>query len=67
MVHKIVKDKMREDELHDMITASELHALLVQKGYKISIKSVLQQKLGWTFYGNSCCHSMRDVIKVILL
>ena len=66
VVCKIVEHQMRKD---DETTASQLHALLVQKDYRMSIKTVLhcRQSLGWIFHGSSYCQLIREVNKVILL
>ena len=46
-------------------TAIQLHKLLVSRGYKISIRTVLRcrSSLGWTFRGSAYCQLIRDVNK----
>ena len=46
----------------DETTACQLHAILVDRGYKISLLTVLRCRtsLGWTFRGSSYCQLLRD-------
>ena len=56
----IVNEQMRKD---DETTATQLHALLVNCGYCISLRTtcILQCRtsLGWTFCGSSYCQLIR--------
>ena len=49
----------------DETTAIQLQKLLVSRGYKISIRTVLhcRSSLGWTFRGSAYCQLIRDVNK----
>ena len=51
---------MRAD---DKTTATQLHRLLRQRGYNLSLWTVLhcQSVLGWTFHGSAYCQLIRDV------
>uniref|UniRef100_A0A1X7VW02 Tc1-like transposase DDE domain-containing protein n=1 Tax=Amphimedon queenslandica TaxID=400682 RepID=A0A1X7VW02_AMPQE len=61
-IRKSMDDQM---ELDDETTAHQLHSLLVQKGYNISLKTILRcrRSLGWTFRGSAYCQLIRDVHK----
>ena len=54
---------MRKD---DETTAVQLRALLLDKGYQLSLRTILRCRvsLGWTFRGSSYCQLIRDVNKV---
>ena len=54
--------------LDDETTASQLHKLLVSKGYIMSFRTILhcRKELGWTFRGSSYCQLIRTVNKVML-
>ena len=58
-VKKIVEEQMRAD---DETTAHQLQALLVSKGYGLSLRTVLRCRvtLGWTFRGSSYCQLIRE-------
>ena len=62
-IKKIVEDQMRVD---DETTAYQLHRLLTEKGYSISLRTVLRCRtaLGWTFRGSAYCQLIREVNKV---
>ena len=53
---------MKQD---DETTAYQLHALLLSKGYSLSLRSVIQCRtsMGWTFRGSAYCQLIRDVNK----
>ena len=61
-VKRIVDEKMEED---DETTAVQLHQLLINKGFNISLRTVLRcrSSLGWTFRGSSYYQLIRDVNK----
>ncbi len=61
-IKAIVDEKMRED---DETTAYQLHAMLVARGYRISLRTVLRCRtsLGWTFRGSSYCQLIREANK----
>ena len=61
-IKEIVEEQMRAD---DETTAVQLHKLLNDKGYTISLRTVLccRVALGWTFRGSSCCQLIRGVNK----
>ena len=63
-VKELVEVQMRLD---DETTASQLHKLLVSKGYIMSFRTILRcrKELGWTFRGSSYCQ-LRTVNKVML-
>ena len=54
-VKVLVEQKMRED---DETTAIQLHTILVQSGYTMTLQMVLRchSALGWTFRGSVYCH-----------
>ena len=62
-VKHIVEEQMRLD---DETTAYQLHALLHQKGFPLSLRTILRcrSSLGWTFRGSAYCQLIRDVNKV---
>ena len=49
---------MRKD---DETTAMQLHTLLVNRGYRVSLRTILRCRtsLGWTFRGSSYCQLIR--------
>ena len=61
-IKEIVEEQMRAD---DETTATQLHHLLQQHGYTISLRTVLRCRsvLGWTFRGSAYCQLIRDVNK----
>lgn len=61
-IKAIVEEQMRAD---DETTAVQLHKLLNDKGYTISLRTVLRCRvsLGWTFRGSSYCQLIRGVNK----
>ena len=61
-IRGIVEETMRAD---DETTAVQLHKLLSDKGYAISLRTVLRCRvsLGWTFRGSSYCQLIRGVNK----
>lgn len=58
-IKAIVEQQMRDD---DETTAHQLHSLLNNKGYGLSIRTVLRCRsaLGWTFHGSSYCQLIRE-------
>lgn len=62
-VKQEVERIMQED---DETTATQLHQLLLQRGYDVSIRTVLRCRtaLGWTFRGSAYCQLIREVNKV---
>ena len=58
----IVNGKMEED---DETTAHQLHKLLNERGYQLSITTIVRcrMELGWTFRGSAYCQMIRDVNK----
>ena len=58
-VKNIVEEQMRAN---DETTAHQLHALLVSKGYGLSLRTVLRCRvaLGWTFRGSAYCQLIRE-------
>ena len=61
-VKTIVDAQMRLD---DETTAVQLYALLLEKGYNISLSTILRARsaLGWTFRGSAYCQLIRDANK----
>ena len=55
----IVEQQMRTD---DETTAHQLHRLLNEKGFSISLRTVLRCRttLGWTFRGSTYCQLIRE-------
>ena len=49
----------------DETTAMQLHRLLTDHGYSISLRTILRCRtsLGWTFRGSAYCQMIRDVNK----
>ena len=62
-VMKLVEEQMQKD---DETTAVQLYRLLRDKGYDISLATILRccTKLGWTFRGSAYCPMVRGVNKV---
>jgi transposase len=62
-IKQIVEDQMRVD---DETTAYQLHRLLTEKDYSISLRTVLRCRmaLGWTFRGSAYCQLICEVNKV---
>ena len=58
----LVERQMRED---DETTAVQLHMLLVQNGYHLTLRTVLRCRvsLGWTFRGSAYCQLIRQANK----
>lgn len=58
----IVEDQMKRD---DETTAHQIHRLLLSRGYKLSLSTILRcrSSLGWTFRGSAYCQLIRDVNK----
>ena len=61
-IKRIVEEQMRLD---DETTAYQLHRLLTEKGYLISLRTILRCRtaLGWTFRGSAYCQLIRDANK----
>ena len=57
-----MNEQMRKD---DETSAVQLHALLVSRGYRISLRTILRCRtsLGWTFRGSSYCQLIRAANK----
>jgi len=62
-IKQIVEDQMRRD---DETTAVQLHRILTDKGYHISLRTVLRCRttLGWTFRGSAYCQHIHESNKV---
>ena len=62
-IKRIIEDQMRVD---DETTAYQLHWLLTEKGYSITLRTVLRCRtaLGWTFRGSAYCQLIREVNKI---
>ena len=62
-IKTLVEQKMRAD---DETTAVQLHAMLRDHGYNISLRTILRCRtsLGWTFRGSKYCQLIREVNKV---
>ena len=61
-IKRIIEDQMRVD---DETTAHQLHWLLTEKGYSITLRTVLRCRtaLGWTFRGSAYCQLICEVNK----
>ena len=61
-IKKIVDDQMEKD---DETSGVQLHSLLLNKGYKISLATILRcwSSLGWIFRGSAWCQLIRDINK----
>ena len=59
----IVDEQMEKD---DETTATQLHVLLREKGFQLSLRTVLRcrRELGWTFRGSKYCQLVREVNRV---
>ena len=46
----------------DESTATQIHRLLIEKGFKLSIWTILRcrRQLGWTFRGSAYCQLIRE-------
>ena len=60
---RLVERQMRDD---DETTAVQLHALLIQNGYDLTLRTVLRCRasLGWTFRGSAYCQLIREANKI---
>ena len=58
----VVDAQMEKD---DETTATQLHALLKEKGFKISLRTVqrCRSQLGWTYRGSKFCQLVREANK----
>ena len=61
-IKEIVERQMRTD---DETTAYQLHHLLTDKGYTISLRTILHCRtaLGWIFHGSVYCQLIREANK----
>ena len=61
-VKLLVEQQMVQD---DETTAYQIHKLLIEKGFRISISTILRcrQELGWTFRGSAYCQLIRSCNK----
>ena len=61
-VKRIVDQQMSVD---DETTATQLHVLLTNFGYRLSLRTVLRCRttLGWTFRGSAYCQLIREANK----
>ena len=61
-VKKIVDEQTKVD---DETTATQLHVLLTNRGYKLSLRTILRCRttLGWTFRGSAYCQLIREANK----
>lgn len=61
-IKALVEQQMRRD---DETTAHQLHRMINNAGYSVSIRTVLRCRvsLGWTFRGSSYCQLIRDANK----
>ena len=61
-VKSIVEERMQED---DETTVHQLHSLLSDRGYTLSLKNVLRcrRSLGWTFRGSAYCQLIHEADK----
>ena len=62
-IKKMVNERLRAD---DETTAHQLHGLLQNLGYKLSIKNILRCRsaLGWTYRGSAYCQMIREPNKL---
>lgn len=58
-IEALVEKQMHAD---DETTAHQLHKLLLSRGYKISLRTVLKcrKSLGWTFHGSAYCQLISE-------
>ena len=61
-IKQLVEEQMRSD---DETTAYQLHRMLTEKGYSISLRTILRCRtaLGWTFRGSAYCQLIREANK----
>ena len=61
-VKGIVDEQMNKD---DKTTTYQLHKLLLERGMRVSISSVLRycRALGWTYRGSAYCQLIREINK----
>ena len=61
-VKKMVEEAMRRD---DETTASQLHTILNEQGFSLSLSTILRcsSELGWTYRGSTYCQVIREVNK----
>ena len=61
-IKQLVEQQMRMD---DETTAYQLHRMLTDKGYSISLRTILRCRtaLGWTFRGSAYCQLIREANK----
>ena len=61
-IKEVVEEQMRAD---DETTTYQLHRLLNEKGYSISLRTILRCRtaLGWTFGGSAYCQLIREANK----
>ena len=59
----VVDEQMEKD---DETTASQLVALLKDKGFKVCLRTVLRcrRQLGWTFRGSKYCQLVREANQI---
>lgn len=59
---KLVEEQMRQD---DKTTATQLHVLLVARGYSVSLRTILRCRtlLGRTFRGSAYCQVIHEANK----
>ena len=62
-IKRIVDQQMTVD---DKTTATQLHVLLTNFGYRLSLRTILRCRttLGWTFRGSAYCQLIREANKV---
>ena len=62
-IKQIVEEQMRAD---NEASAYQLHRLLTEKGYSISLRMILRCRtsLGWTFRGSAYCQLIQEANKV---
>eukprot|EP00731_Ephydatia_muelleri_P038430 Em0758g5a len=62
-IKAIVNEQMKKD---DETTASQLHALLISRGYYLSYRAILRCRsaLGWTFRGSAYCQMIGEQNKL---
>lgn len=62
-VKRIVDEQMTVD---DETTATQLHVLLVDLGYSLSLRTILRCRstLGWTFRGSAYCQLIREANRI---
>ena len=61
-IKELVNEQMRRD---DETTAHQLHRMLTQRGFVISLRTILRCRttLGWTFRGSAYCQLIRNANK----